>query len=149
MIQSRFQSILLGPRNRKHINKELLPKDSGNQILHWDSLQKLIETNIKCSHCDSTVSFDESAVEITMPTKLTCKNKSFILNHSNEIRRTKFTEKRSNKSFTINYQLVLGWIQMGCRLTKADIFLTFWTYLTHTNFTQSIFKNCTTLTCWF
>ena len=123
-----LRSLSLGPKGQKKIDTRVLPPcDSGNRILHWDSLEELVESNTKCARCDSPISLKESTVGIATSVKLTCTNPTCTLNHSNKIRRTKFSKKnlRSNESFAINCQLVLGLIQMGGGSTEAGVILTF------------------------
>ena len=75
-----LRSLSLGPKIRKKIDTKLLPKDSGNRTLHWDSLKELVESNTKCARCDSPISLKESTVGITTSVKLTCTNPTCILN---------------------------------------------------------------------
>ena len=53
----------MGPREYKG-GSEYMPKDSGNRLLHWDSLKKLVRSNTRCSRCGSEVTLQEKTLEL-------------------------------------------------------------------------------------
>ncbi len=127
---------------RVYNNYHYSAKDSGNRIIHWDSLSNIIRFNTKCAKCGAAVSLKESTTGIATTVKLTCKNQRYNLNEQTKINRTKLAKYNnrldSNESFAINCQLVLCLIQMGCALTEAQTLLTYLDLPNgHTFFTKS------------
>ena len=51
-----------------------VPKDSGNRVVHWDSLQRLVCENTKCKSCGHDVKLSETTVGIATQIQLVCKN---------------------------------------------------------------------------
>ena len=104
-------------------------KDSGNRLLHWDSLKNLICSNVHCSRCGSEVNLHENTIGIATQVGLTCRNQRCNLNEQNKVKRTLFRKYKfrtdSNESFAINCQLVLSMLQMGCGSTETGVLLTF------------------------
>ena len=63
----------MGAREYKGQN-EYIQKDSGNRLLHWDSLKKLICSNVHCLKCGSEVNLYEDTIGNAIQVGLTCKN---------------------------------------------------------------------------
>ena len=114
---------------RVYNNHHYSLKDSGNQIIHWDSLSDSIRFKTKCAQYGAAVSLHELTTGIATTDHLTCKNQKCNLNEHTKINRTELTKYNfrpdSNESFAINCQLVLCLIQMGGASTEADTLLTY------------------------
>ena len=79
------QSLPVTPDNNQPLKRELhvlnsgtreqsyVHKDSGNRIIHWDSLKSLIQTNLVCRKCGSDIVLKEYTVGIATKVELTCK----------------------------------------------------------------------------
>jgi len=104
-------------------------KDSGNRIIHWDSLHSLVSSNLGCKKCGADVSLTETTVGIATQIKLTCKNQRCNLCEKNEVNKTNSKthnfRKNSSESFAINCQFVLALMQSGCGGSEASVLLTF------------------------
>ena len=92
-----------GPREQNNYTK----RDSGNRIIHWDSLQSIICTNTICSQCGSNVYLNELTTGIATQVKLTCQNKNCTMEVTNTVNKTvctnnKFSPIDSVKAFAIN-----------------------------------------------
>ena len=57
-------------------DREYPKMDSGNRILHWDPLQKLICENDNCKCCGSEFNMTEKTIGIATQVQLVCKNKN-------------------------------------------------------------------------
>ena len=123
-----LQTLQLAPRVYKKDNT-YNQNDSGNRLIHWDSLESMIQSNTKCTHCGSTVCLKENTIGIATSVQLTCTNRRCCLNVTNKLNRTNYSEyncrPNSNESFAINVQLVLSLLQMGGGSTEAGVLLTF------------------------
>ena len=101
--------------------------DSGNRIIHWDSLQSLISSNLVCKKCFSDISITETTVGIATEVTLTCK--SCDLNEKNNVRRSDFRKHKfrqdSSESYALNCQFVLGLMQGGGGASEANVIITF------------------------
>ena len=123
-----LQTLHLAPRVYRK-DEHATKKDSGNRIVHWDSLENLICCNTKCARCGCEVCLKESTIGIATSIRLTCTNKRCSLNESNKLKMTKFRKHNnrqdSNESFAINIQLILSLLQMGGGSTEAGVLLAF------------------------
>ena len=119
----------LGMGAREYKKHEYVKKDSGNRLLHWDSLKNLICSNVQCSRCGLEVNLHENTIGIATQVGLTCTNKLCNLKEENKVKRTLFRKynfrTNSNESFAVNCQLVLAMLQIGCGSTEAGVLLTF------------------------
>jgi len=66
---------LLGLTNVRRKRPQHTCKDSGNRIVHWDSLKSLISSNMVCKMCGSDVNIGEKTVGIATQVVATCKNR--------------------------------------------------------------------------
>ena len=101
--------------------------DSGNRLIHWDSLRSIVSSNVVCRHCGSDMLLSETTVGIATQVKLTCQNKECNLCEKNKVKKTdeKKFRKNSSESFALNCQFVLALMQTGCGGSEADVLLTF------------------------
>ena len=83
---------------------------SGNRIVHWDSLQLLVESNMMCKKCGGDVSIRETTVGIATEVNLACKYCN--IKKTNNVRRTDSKKYKfrsdSSESYTLNCQFVLA-----------------------------------------
>ena len=115
-----------GPRERN----DYIKRDSGNRIIHWDSLQDMICTNSVCRQCGSNVYLDEFTTGLATQVRLTCQNKNCTMEVANKVKKTvctknKFSPKDPVEMFAINCQFVLCLLQTGSGSTEAEIIMNY------------------------
>ena len=120
---------LLGLTNATRTRAPYARQDSGNRIIHWDSLKSLISCNTVCKVCGSDVNIGETTIGIATQVVMTCKNKKCNIVKNNFVRRTNWKEHKfridSSESYALNCQFVLGLMQTGCGAQEAAVNLTF------------------------
>ena len=72
-----------------------LSNDSGNRLVHWNSLRDLICQNTKCKCCGGDIDLCESTVGIATAIQLKCK--SCDLNKRNFLRESDVKKLRTKK----------------------------------------------------
>ena len=110
--------------------KTTTPKDSGNRLLHWDSLKSTIENSTRCYKCGKNVVLTELTIGIATQVTLTCQNSRCNSSNSNKVKKTsvmknKFCRNDTAEMFAINCQFYLSLLQTGCGSTEADTFISF------------------------
>ena len=104
-------------------------KDSGNRIIHWDSLKSLVESNARCFECGRNLILTEATTGLATEVLLTCQNSGCKLKHKNKVKKTKVKEHKfrsdSAESFAINCQFVISLLQTGCGSTEAETTMTY------------------------
>lgn len=102
-------------------------RDSGNRIVHWDSLCSMIGSNVVCRDCGGDVKLTEATTGIATQIKLTCK--SCAMMKKSLVRRTAAKKQKfrmdSSESFALNCQFVIGLMQVGGGSAEAGVLLTF------------------------
>ena len=73
-------------------------KESGNRILHWNSLASLVTENLVCRICGSEVKFTEKTVGVATEVSLCCKNKNYGVEKENYV-------SKSNKKMELQSRL--------------------------------------------
>ena len=126
--------------NKKERQYPCLPQDSGNRLVHWDSLKEMFSDNLVCRHCGSDVYINETTVGIATQVGLICKNRNCKLHQKSFVRKTidKKIRNNSNAAFAINCQFVLALMQIGGGASEAGLMLSYLN-LPH----SSTFQNCT------
>ena len=81
------------------------PVDSGNRIIHFDSLRELIKSNVVCEFCGCEMRLAGDKVGIATQIVLSCKNKDCYLCKTNIVRKTNYrkyeVQKNSFESFAL------------------------------------------------
>ena len=103
--------------------------DSGNRIVHWDSLKSILTSNLVCKQCGHDICVTENTIGIATEVQLGCKNRHCNMHAKYEAKKTdcernKF-RKGTSESFAINCQFILALMQTGCGGSEASVLLTF------------------------
>jgi len=122
-----LKALTMGERRKKLYAPN--PKDTGNRVVHWDSLKKLVGDNTSCKSCGSEIKLTETTVGIATEVQLVCTNKNFNLNKCNFVRRTNTkimqVKKSSSASFALNVQFVLALMQVGGGNSESETLINF------------------------
>ena len=111
---------------KKDTNRKYMPScDSGNHIVHWDSVKNLISENCICKFCGSELDLMETTVGIATEVHLVCKKVKCSLNKKSLVRRTTQFRKGSSESYALNCQLVLALMQVGCGNAESETIINF------------------------
>ena len=62
-------------------------KDSGNRLVHWDSLKSMIEKNTRCYHCGNKLVLSELTIGIATKLSLTCQNSRCNCRNINNVKK--------------------------------------------------------------
>ena len=125
--ETTFQRELKGLSNEARYEKPYVRAESGNRLVDWDSLRRLIVENTKCKNCGGEVDLSETTIGISTVVSLSCrhckrKNEGFS-------RRTNYKElgfhQNASESYAINCQYVLGLMQMGAGNAESETLLNF------------------------
>ena len=104
-------------------------KDSGNRLVHWDSLKELLCTNLVCKKCGADVHVSEITIGIATQVSVACKGRHCNMKGNNKVRRTSDKNKdirpNSSASFAINCQFVLALMQTGSGSTEAGTMVSY------------------------
>ena len=136
------QELTSTPANRTSIARELQrlnndvreqpnnsSKDSGNRIVHWDSLKSLVSSNAVCKLCGSEIAMSEKTIGVATQVSLCCRNIYCGVIKKNYVRRTNYVQNNfridSSESYALNCQFVLALMQTGCGASEASVNLTF------------------------
>ena len=102
-------------------------KDSGNRIVHWDSLCSMISENLVCKVCGGDIKLSDHTTGIATEINLSCK--CCDMKKKNLVRQTNYREqkfrKNSSESFAINCQFIIGLMQIGGGASEAGVILAF------------------------
>ena len=109
--------------------KRYTPMESGNRIIHWGSLQKMVCENTQCKFCGAPVDLLEHTNGVSTEVQLLCRNKNCGMHVRNDLKRTKYKEKKfradSSESYALNCQFALGLMQIGCGNSESETLLNF------------------------
>ena len=122
-----------------------LRKDSGNRLVHWDSLKSMIETNTRCCHCGNKLVLSELTIGIATKLSLTCQNSRCKCRNINNVKKTNikqniFSRVDSAEMFAINCQFVLSLMQTGCGATESETYISFLDLPNGSTFKKKIFS---------
>ena len=126
-------------------DREFSKKDSGNRIIHWDSMKSLVCSNLCCNRCGSGVKLNEKTVGIATQVGIVCNNSNCGLNEKNIVRRTDYSRngeirKDSSASFALNCQFILFLMQIGGGATEAGLAVTYLELPHSSTFEKTTFK---------
>ena len=127
--KTKLMQEIKGLKPNKGREREYSTKDSGNRLVHWDSLRSLLCSNLCCNKCGASVKLCKRTVGIATQVEVICTNKQCGFNAKNDVRRTDCQKnnfrKDSSASFAVNCQFVIYLMQIGGGATEAGLALTY------------------------
>ena len=101
--------------------------DSGNRLVHWDSMEKMISDNCVCKSCGGGLRLFESTVGVATEVALKCLDCSKAI--CNLVRRTDYKKlkfrQNSSESYSLNCQFVMALMQLGCGNAESETLMNF------------------------
>ena len=113
--------------SEKDQKRNYVPRDSGNRIIHWNSMKSLICGNAVCKKCFGDLNLTETTVGIATEVTLHCKQCES--KKKNVVRQTDTKKmgikKNCTASFSLNVQFVLALMQLGGGNSESETLLNF------------------------